>query len=85
MRDVVRGALIAHKSSLELCFIPGATRELMGKGYAMRDVHASIVELSEAGEIDMLADGGGEYLEEEDEAICPPGPRGTVFSRCRFL
>jgi hypothetical protein len=85
MKDVVRAALLTTKSTLGLCFIADATRDLMGNGYTMADVHATILSLSEDGEIDLRTDGGSQYLAEDDERHCPPGPRGSVFSRCRFL
>jgi hypothetical protein len=85
IKDEVRTALRATTSTLGLCFIPSAARSLKARWFTLPDIHAAILSLSEAGEIDLLADGGSEYLAPDDEALCPPGPRDTVFSRCRFL
>lgn len=85
MKDVVRSALKATTSTLGLCFIADATRDLISKGHTMADIHAAMLSLSEDGEIDLHTDGGSQYLAADDEAHCPPGPRGSVFSRCRFL
>lgn len=85
MKNEVRAALFAAKSTLGLCFIADATRDMMGKGHSMADIHAAIMALADDGEVDLLVDGGSDFLAPDDERHCPPGPRGTVFSRCRFL
>lgn len=69
---------------LKLVNIPRLVRELSGQ-LSTADVHHALSEAAERGVIELHPDGGSEYLKPEDAALCPPGPRDTVFSRARLL
>lgn len=69
---------------LKLVSIPSLVRSLVGQ-LSTADVHHALSEAAERGTIELYPDGGSEYLKPEDAALCPPGPRDTVFSRARLL
>lgn len=69
---------------LKLVSIPKLVRSLVGQ-LSTTDIHHALSEAAERGAIELHPDGGSEYLQPEDAALCPPGPRDTVFSRARLL
>ena len=70
--------------TLKLVSIPKLVRSLVGQ-LSTADIHHALSEAAERGAIELHPDGGSEYLRPEDAALCPPGPRDTVFSRARLL
>lgn len=47
-------------------------------------VHEALLTLAKHGTIELRPDGGTEFLKAEDAALCPRGPRDTVFSYARW-
>ncbi len=64
---------------LDLVRVPDLVRALEGK-MAIADVHRALLDADRAGTIELRPEAGNEFLSEEDARLCPPGPRGTVFS-----
>lgn len=84
-RQVFEGKLRSlEDSTLKLVSIPKLVRSLVGQ-LSTADVHHALFEAAERGAIELHPDGGSEFLKPEDAALCPPGPRDTVFSRARLL
>lgn len=50
----------------------------------VHDVHAALLALHERSTIELRPEAGSEFLHDDDAALCPPGPRGTVFSFARW-
>jgi hypothetical protein len=84
-RKLVAAALrrLEHPS-LKLVRIPELVRSLAGQ-LAVADVHGAIEDAAAAGAIELRPEAGGEFLSDDDARLCPPGPRGTVFSYARLL
>jgi hypothetical protein len=68
--------------AIKLVRIPDLIRDLDGR-VALADVHRALLDAHDAGEIELRPEAGGEFLSEESARLCPPGPRGTVFSHAR--
>lgn len=64
---------------LDLVRVPDLVRSLDGE-VALADVHRALLDADDAGTIELRPEAGNEFLSEEDARLCPPGPRGTVFS-----
>ncbi len=64
---------------LDLVRVPDLVRALDGK-LTLAEVHHALLAADDAGAIELRPESGTEFLSEEDARLCPPGPRGTVFS-----
>jgi hypothetical protein len=64
--------------------IPDLVRSLAGR-LSMDEVHRALAEAAAEGAIELRPEQGGEFLDAEDGRLCPPGPRGSVFSYARRL
>jgi hypothetical protein len=73
------GEALREMAELGLVRIPALVRALDGR-VALADVHRALFQADDAGVIELRPEAGGEFLAEEDARLCPPGPRGTVFS-----
>lgn len=51
---------------------------------SMETVHDALLTLNKNGLIELRPDGGSEFLRPEDSAVCPRGPRETVFAYARW-
>jgi DNA-binding Lrp family transcriptional regulator len=69
---------------LKLVRVPDVVRSLAGR-FGVAEVHRALVEAADAGAIELRPEAGGEFLDAEDARLCPPGPRGSVFSYARRL
>lgn len=69
---------------LELVRIPELVRSLSDR-LALDVIHDALLEAAKAGKIELRPEAGAEFLKAEDVALCPPGPRGTVFSYARRI
>lgn len=67
---------------LELVRVPDLVRALEGR-VALADVHRALLVADAAGAIELRPEAGGEFLDEAEARLCPPGPRGTVLSYAR--
>src|SRR5262249_36337727 len=73
------GEALRRMAVLGLTRVPELVRALDGQ-VALADVHRALFQADDAGVIELRPEAGGEFLAEEDARLCPPGPRGTVFS-----
>ena len=64
---------------LDMVRVPDLVRALDGK-VVLAEVHRALLAADDAGVIELRPESGTEFLAEEDARLCPPGPRGTVFS-----
>jgi hypothetical protein len=48
-------------------------------------VHDALLTLARHGSIELRPDGGTEFLKADDAAVCPRGPRDTVFAYARLI
>ncbi len=48
-------------------------------------VHDALLTLAKHGTIELRPDGGTEFLKADDAAICPRGPRDTMFAYARLI
>lgn len=84
-RDLVADALRRLEDPvLKLARIPDLVRALAGR-LDVTAVHRALMEAADGGTIELRPESGGEFLDADDAALCPPGPRGTVFSYARRL
>ncbi|MBI4956681.1 MAG: hypothetical protein HY908_31980 [Myxococcales bacterium] len=83
--ELVLGALpgLEHPV-LGLVRVPSLVRALAGRA-TVADVHGALLGLAERGVVELRPDAGSEFLGADDAPLCPPGPRGTVFSHLRRL
>jgi hypothetical protein len=72
-----------HDPHLGLIRVPSLVRRLAPRT-SVEQVHALLRALQERGVLELRPDAGGEFLRDEDSALCPRGPRGTVFSFARW-
>lgn len=80
---IVAEALARREDAvLKLVRVPDVVRDLDGR-VPVADVHRALLAAVEAGAIELRPEAGGEFLTEQDASLCPPGPRGTVFSYAR--
>ncbi|MBK9260701.1 MAG: ribbon-helix-helix protein, CopG family [Polyangiaceae bacterium] len=63
--------------------VPEVVRALLPHA-SMETVHEALLTLNKNGLIELRPDAGSEFLKPEDAAICPRGPRDTVFSYARW-
>ncbi|MBK9260797.1 MAG: ribbon-helix-helix protein, CopG family [Polyangiaceae bacterium] len=63
--------------------VPEVVRALLPDA-SMETVHEALLTLNRNGLIELRPDAGSEFLKPEDAAICPRGPRDTVFSYARW-
>jgi hypothetical protein len=52
---------------------------------SLDEVHEALLTLAKHGTIELRPDAGTEFLKAEDAAVCPRGPRDTVFAYARVL
>jgi len=69
--------------ALKLVRVPDLVRALDGQ-LALAEVHRALLEEAERGTIELRPEAGAEFLADADARLCPPGPRGTVFSYVRL-
>ncbi|XXY52119.1 hypothetical protein WME91_13335 [Sorangium sp. So ce269] len=69
---------------LKIVRIPELVRSLDGK-LSVAEVHHALSEAADGGAIELQPDAGSEFLPTEDAALCPAGPRDTLFSCARLL
>ncbi|KYF72903.1 hypothetical protein BE11_33480 [Sorangium cellulosum] len=69
---------------LKIVRIPDLVRSLDGK-LSVAEVHHALSEAADGGAIELQPDAGSEFLPTEDAALCPIGPRDTLFSCARLL
>jgi hypothetical protein len=70
-----RGELLIRVADVVRALLPHASIEA---------VHEALLTLNKNGLIELRPDGGSEFLKAEDAAVCPKGPRETVFSYARW-
>jgi len=70
-----RGELLIRVADVVRALLPHAS---------MEQVHEALLTLNRNGLIDLRPDGGSEFLRPEDVAVCPRGPRETVFAYARW-
>ncbi|MDC3988700.1 hypothetical protein [Polyangium jinanense] len=73
-----------HDPHLGLISIAKVVRSLVPR-VPVNDVHAALFALHEQAMIELRPEAGSEFLRDNDAALCPRGPRGTVFSFARLL
>jgi len=69
---------------LGLIHVPTVVRAL-GPRVQVSQVHAALLALAKHGKLELRPEAGREFLSDEDATLCPPGPRGTVFSTARLI
>ena len=70
-----RGELLIGVADVVRALLPHAS---------MQTVHDALLTLNKNGLIELRPDGGSEFLRPEDAAVCPRGPRETVFAYARW-
>ena len=70
-----RGELLIRVSDVMRALLPHAS---------MAAVHDAPLTLNKNGLIELRPVGGSEFLRPEDAAVCPRGPRETVFAYARW-
>jgi hypothetical protein len=68
--------------TLKLVRVPELVRELAAR-LPLAQIHAALLAAVAAGALELRPEAGGEFLRDDDARLCPPGPRGTVFSYAR--
>ena len=81
---LVSAALREHVDPLGLISVPNVVRALEPRVSKAR-VHAALLALYKGGTLELRPEAGSEFLRPSDAALCPPGPRGTVLARARWL
>jgi hypothetical protein len=83
--DLVEQALRRLEDpKLKLVRIPDLVRSLAGR-LSLDAVHRALAEGAKSGTLELRPEAGTEFLKPEDVSLCPPGPRGTVFSFARLV
>ncbi len=82
MRDVYEALRQNQDARIGLMYVPDVVRAV--EHLPVDRVHAVLRELVECGVLELRPDAGGEFLRAEDAALCPPGPRKTVFAYARW-
>ncbi|HZF50293.1 MAG TPA: hypothetical protein VE093_16655 [Polyangiaceae bacterium] len=84
-REIVDDALRRMEDpALKLVRIPDLVRSLKDR-LPVPDIHRALSDAATRGAIELRPEAGGEFLEPDDARLCPPGPRGSVFSYARLL
>jgi hypothetical protein len=84
-REIVDDALRRMEDPvLKLVRIPDLVRSLAGR-LPVPDIHFALSDAATRGAIELRPEAGSEFLKPDDAILCPPGPRGTVFSYARLL
>ncbi|TKC94592.1 hypothetical protein [Polyangium fumosum] len=73
-----------HDPHLGLISISRVVRSLVPH-VPVNDVHTALLALHKQATIELRPEAGSEFLHDNDAALCPQGPRGTVFSFARLL
>ena len=73
----------ARDPRLGLVHVPRVVRELMSS-LPIEQIHAALFALNKNGTIELRPESGSEFISPNDAALCPPGPRGTIFSFARW-
>ena len=68
---------------LGLVRVPVVVRELM-TSFPLAQIHAVLFTLHKQGALELRPEAGSEFINPKDAALCPPGPRGTLFSFARW-
>lgn len=68
---------------LGLVHVPRVVRELQ-TSFSIKEIHAALFTLHEQGALELRPEAGSEFISPKDAALCPPGPRGTIFSFARW-
>jgi hypothetical protein len=69
---------------LGLVRVPVVVRELM-TSFSLAQIHAVLFTLHKQGKLELRPEAGSEFISQKDAALCPPGPRGTIFTFARFI
>jgi hypothetical protein len=84
-RDIVESEIRRLEDpALKLVRIPDLVRALAGR-LSANDVHQALSDAAASGAVELRPEAGSEFLPAEDALLCPPGPRGTVFSYARRI
>lgn len=83
MRDVYEALRQNQDARTGLMYVPDVVRAVEHRVPVDR-VHAVLRVLVDRGVLELRAGAGGEHRPKEDAALCPPGPRKTVFSYARW-
>jgi hypothetical protein len=84
-RDIVESEIRRLEDpALKLVRIPDLVRALAGR-LSANDVHQVLSDAAASGAVELRPEAGSEFLPAEDALLCPPGPRGTVFSYARRI
>jgi hypothetical protein len=85
IRDIVESEIRKLEDpALKLVRIPDLVRALAGR-LSANDVHRALSDAAASGAVELRPEAGSEFLPAEDAILCPPGPRGTVFSYARRI
>jgi hypothetical protein len=85
IRDIVESEIRRLEDpALKLVRIPDLVRALAGR-LSANDVHRALSDAAASGAVELRPEAGSEFLPAEDAILCPPGPRGTVFSYARRI
>jgi hypothetical protein len=83
MRDVYKALRRNQDARIGLMYVPDVVRAVAHLVPIDR-VHAVLRVLVERGVLELRPDAGGEHRPKEDVALCPPGPRKTVFAYAKW-
>jgi hypothetical protein len=83
MRHVYDALRRNQTERVGLIYVPNVVRAVEHL-VSVERVHAVLRELVERGVLELRPGGGRECLPDEDAALCPPGPRKTVFVYARW-
>ena len=83
MRELLAALHREHDPHLGLIRLPHVVRSMLTHA-SLDDVHEALLRLAKHGTIELRPDAGSEFLSEDDAALCPRGPRQTVFSYARW-
>ena len=81
MRELLT-ELNRHRGEL-LIAVPDVVRSLMADA-SIDVIHEALLMLFRNGMIELRPGGGTEAMKAEDLALCPPGPRDTLFVYARW-
>jgi hypothetical protein len=83
MRELLAALHREHDPRLGLIRLPHVVRSMLAHA-SLEDVHDALMRLAKHGTIELRPDAGSEFLSDDDAALCPRGPRDSVFSYARW-